>query len=104
MGTPSKSTVQQRELRRRINEKYGNKCANCGFSDPRALHIDHVHGGGQKEIRGGRGGGMSYYYRVLKDQTDRYQLLCANCNAIKRFEQNEAMSMTQHKNWTSIRK
>jgi hypothetical protein len=103
MSTPSKSTLQQRKLRRQINEKYGNQCARCGFADPRALHVDHVQSGGQKEIRAGRGGGMSYYYRVLKDQTGKYQLLCANCNAIKRFELNEAMGMTQHKNWDSRR-
>ena len=29
---------------------------------------------------------LAYYYGVLRDQTGRYQLLCANCNAIKRFE------------------
>jgi hypothetical protein len=104
MSTPSKSTVQQRDLRRRINEKYGGRCAQCGFLDVRALHIDHVHGGGRKEYLDGRGGGMSYYYRVLEDQTGTYQLLCANCNAIKRIEQKEAGGMTQHKNWVSKRK
>ena len=101
VAQPSKSTLQQRELRHRINEKYGGSGVRCGFSDVRALHIDHVHGGGQKELRGGRGGGMSYYYRVLKDTTGKYQLLCANCNAIKRFENQEARAMTQHKGWIS---
>ena len=42
---------------------------------------------------------MSYYYRVLKDQSGKYQLLCANCNAIKRFEENEAQGMNQHRVW-----
>jgi len=91
------STEQQRQLRRRIEEKYGGRCARCGFDDIRALHIDHVAGGGQKELRGGFGAGMSYYYRVLKDQSGKYQLLCANCNAIKRFEENEAQGMNQHR-------
>jgi hypothetical protein len=47
---------------------------------------------------------MSYYYRVLQDQTGKYQLLCANCNAIKRVEKNEAGGMTQHKTWASREK
>jgi hypothetical protein len=98
MASLSKSTLQQRKLRIKIYEKYGAKCVRCGFSDPRALHIDHVGGGGSKELRLGRGGGMSYYYRVLKDATGRYQILCANCNAIKRFERDEAQGMNQHKN------
>ena len=93
----TKSTEQQRDLRRRIEKKYGSCCARCGFDDIRALHIDHVHGGGQKELRGGHGGGISYYYRVLKDQSGKYQLLCANCNAIKRFEEHEAQGMNQHR-------
>jgi hypothetical protein len=97
----TKSTEQQRELRRRINEKYGSRCVQCGFADVRALHIDHVDSGGQQqELRRGWGGGMSYYYRVLKDETGKYQLLCANCNAIKRSENNEARGMTQHIGWS----
>jgi hypothetical protein len=99
MNPPSKSTIQQRKLRLKILEKYGGRCVRCGFSDSRALHLDHVQSGGQKELRGGRGGGMSYYYKVLKDITGKYQLLCANCNAIKRFENEEALGMTQHKTW-----
>jgi hypothetical protein len=104
MAEPSKSTIQQRKIRRQINEKYGMRCAVCGFSDVRALHIDHVHGGGGKEYPNGRRGGMSYYYRVLKDEAGTYQLLCANCNAIKRVERKEAGGMTQHKKWLLNRK
>jgi hypothetical protein len=93
----SVSTKKQRELRQKILAKYGAICIRCGFSDPRALHIDHVHGNGNIELRQGYGGGLSYYYRVLKDDTGRYQLLCANCNAIKRHTDKEARGMLQHK-------
>jgi hypothetical protein len=84
-------------LRLEINERFGGCCVRCGNSDERVLHIDHVHGGGQKELRQGHGGGLAYYYRVRRDNSGKYQLLCANCNAIKRFEEKEAGGMTQHK-------
>jgi Recombination endonuclease VII len=93
----SQSTRQQRKLRQKILEKYGAICVRCGFSDARALHIDHVHSNGSSELRQGYGGGLSYYYRVLKDDTGRYQILCANCNAIKRHTDKEARGMLQHK-------
>jgi hypothetical protein len=35
--------------------------------------------------------------RVLRDDAGRYQLLCANCNKIKRYENNEAQGARQHK-------
>jgi len=102
-----KSTVAQRKLRDRINAKYGGRCSNpdCrwlnedgskGCTDVRALHIDHVLSGGSKELRRGWGGGMAYYYRVLSDTSGKYQLLCANCNAIKRCEKKEAQGRNQH--------
>jgi hypothetical protein len=93
----SKSTQQQRKLREKINAKLGGKCSRCSCDDPRVLEIDHVNGGGSKELRRGWGGGMSYYYRVLKDTQNTYQLLCANCNKIKRVEEREALGRRQHK-------
>src|ERR1700756_3265005 len=83
--TVHSSTRRQRELLQQIHEKHGPRCNACGYDrDVRALQIDHVQGGGSAEIRGGLGAGLAYYYRVLRDTTGRYQLLCANCNKIKR--------------------
>jgi hypothetical protein len=71
------------ELRRRAVAHLGGICVRCGFSDVRALQIDHVSGGGRKELAAiGRCG---IYRRVIKESAD-YQLLCANCNWIKRSE------------------
>ena len=64
----------------------GGKCIKCGFSDYRALQIDHLNGGGHKEIRDL--GHYQMYKRVYAHPED-YQLLCANCNSIKRYENNE---------------
>lgn len=68
----------------------GGKCKRCGFSDFRALQIDHIKGDGSKDTR--MGGGR-YYKHILEmteeDRNKKYQLLCANCNWIKRYENGE---------------
>lgn len=68
----------------------GNVCKFCNFSDIRALAIDHINAGGNAE-RKKIGGG--YYSKVLKDilnkKKHKYQLLCFNCNQIKKVENKE---------------
>jgi hypothetical protein len=66
----------------------GNKCVRCGFDDPRALQIDHVAGGGTEERRNARST-AAYYDRILAVGAAEYQILCANCNQIKRYENGE---------------
>lgn len=65
------------------------KCANCGFSDIRALCLDHLDGGGDAERKGVRTGWN--YFRELKKRgfPKGYQVLCANCNLIKAIENRE---------------
>jgi len=73
-------------------ELLGNKCAHCGFDDARALQIDHVDGGGKKELTN-IGNRRVYYKRIIalikSGSKKKYQLLCANCNWIKRHVDNE---------------
>lgn len=64
----------------------GGCCVRCGFADERALQIDHVNGGG-KQVDPYRAT-MAFYRKVLTNR-DQYQLLCANCNVIKRIEEGE---------------
>jgi hypothetical protein len=76
----------------------GNKCVNpynqphpnwC--NDVRCLQVDHVNGGGIKEGKMFRST-YSYYRMILekiKVGSKDYQLLCANCNWIKRYINNE---------------
>ena len=78
-----------RQWRIKVLEKLGNKCRRCGFSDPRALQIDHVFGGGNKELSEFGRSRQAYYKKVIADVEGRYQLLCANCNWIKRYENRE---------------
>lgn len=89
----SYTTFQLNKLRERILELLGNKCVHCGFSDKRALQIDHVFGGGNQERKRFQskskirfGVTIRYYKHVLqqiKNGSKDYQLLCANCNIIK---------------------
>ncbi len=73
-------------LRSRALEHMGGVCVRCGFSDPRALQIDHIEGMGWVEHR--EIGTLAIARRVLAGEPG-YQLLCANCNWIKRAENGE---------------
>lgn len=63
----------------------GGVCVWCGFDDWRALQIDHIHGQTGKK----REPWTTAVSRILAGDTDPYQLLCANCNTIKKYENNE---------------
>ena len=68
----------------------GGQCIKCGFSDERALCIDHVNGGGRYERR--HTNNITYLRGILesiKAKENKYQCLCANCNSIKAVELKE---------------
>lgn len=75
-------------LRTQIFDLLGFICTNCGFDDIRALQIDHVNGNGRQEILKLKST-YTYYKKILDDKLGNYQILCANCNWIKRSERNE---------------
>lgn len=77
------------DIKTEVYRLLGDKCIRCGFTDIRALQIDHVNGGG---LKGKRGTPKSYYMLVresIKRGEQKYQLLCANCNWIKAYENHE---------------
>ncbi|CAK0755098.1 hypothetical protein CCP1ISM_50030 [Azospirillaceae bacterium] len=81
-------------VRQRVVEILGGKCKRCGFQDIRALQIDHINGGGYKEIR--KNSAKVRYRLVLESvqrKENKYQLLCANCNWIKRYENKESREL-----------
>ena len=85
-----------RQVKEAIFQKLGKVCRRCGITDPRVLCIDHVNGGGNREVKS-----MSvypYYKKVLNDKDDLYQILCQNCNWIKRHERREIGSGRPRKN------
>jgi hypothetical protein len=78
----------RKDRRKAVISLFGGKCVHCGFSDERALQIDHINGGGHTE-RTQMGSALKLYSKLLNEGTDGYQLLCANCNWIKRAENGE---------------
>lgn len=83
-----------KELRLRAMGKLSDgdiKCNKCGFNDIRALQIDHIHGGGSKHITSFTSRHI-YMVGILNDSDakSKFQILCANCNWIKRVENKEA--------------
>ena len=83
-----KLRADQREYAEQLKHKaislLGGKCAMCGFSDIRALQIDHIKSVGNKAPRG-----VPVYREIVKGKTENRQVLCANCNWIKRYENKE---------------
>lgn len=77
---------RQRENRRAIREeilkKLGNKCQSCGIDDIRLLQIDHKNGGGTQHRKKGN---HYSYYKSIRDNIEGYQILCPNCNWLKRY-------------------
>jgi len=82
---------KQYDLRKeKIYSILGEKCVKCGYSDIRALQIDHVNGGGNTHRRAL---GWKYFKTLSEMSQDDlrkdFQILCANCNMIKKAENNE---------------
>ena len=77
-------------LRERVFDKLGHKCARCNVTDKRALHFDHVLGGGTQHKR--RRPGELFYRDILRAPDGDFQTLCASCNWRKRLDSRGAPS------------
>ena len=71
-----------------VLKRYGGdnpKCSYCSESRYECLQIDHINDDGNRE-RLNVPSGENFYYWVIRQpfQPNRYQVLCANCNHIKR--------------------
>lgn len=86
---------KRREQRKeRVLIYYGNgklACVRCGFTDIRALSIDHIKGWGTEHRRllKTKNGQMFYRWLIDNSYPEGYQTLCMNCQWIKRRENNE---------------
>lgn len=81
---------QCRELHEQILELLGGAvCARCGFTDIRALQIDHIDGNGKQDRKLYKQT-IRWYKHILEAGGSGLQVLCANCNWIKRHENGES--------------
>lgn len=75
------------ELRTAIFDLFGKRCNRCGITDIRTLQIDHINGGGKRERK--THSSVIRYYKYILEHPNGYQILCANCNWIKKYENKE---------------
>jgi hypothetical protein len=75
------------KLRQTVVKMYGAACNCCGETEPTFLAIDHVNNDGCEERKLMKTWGTPYYKYLIKlGKSDRYQILCYNCNISKRLK------------------
>ena len=72
-----------RQMKQQAIALLGGKCVRCQLDDIRCLQIDHI-----IPIRGDRSTyGVKLYRNLVQGgSTENLQVLCANCHAIKTYE------------------
>ena len=74
---------QHKLVRQRAMERLGgSKCSNCGCDDFSILEINHIKGGGRKELKAKQN--RQLYRDIMNDKVDlsEYNVLCRVCNAL----------------------
>ena len=87
----NKSKIRHSKKKKSIITHYGNgktECVKCGYSDMRALSINHIQSNGA-EHRKQIGRGSLYQWLLNHYLPDGFQTLCMNCQWIKRCEKEE---------------
>lgn len=89
---PEKYKEQSRRAKKKLKDSvfnlYGRICDSCGFSDIKALTLDHILNNGAEERK--KLGERGVYCRAIKDfRPNEYRILCMNCQFIKRVKANQ---------------
>jgi hypothetical protein len=84
---PEEERRKWREQHRRVREKAmdrigGKKCFNCGCTNFSILEINHINGGGRKELKAKQN--RQLYRDIVNDKVNlnEYNVLCRVCNAL----------------------
>lgn len=92
MGAPSKSALAA-SRKATVISHYSRgtlACARCRFTDIRALTLDHIDGGGTRQRRETNVFGDVLYKSLIRAGFPAgYQVLCMNCQFVKRHENRE---------------
>lgn len=96
-----------RELRIRVLKHLSGdppKCEWCPVTDPRVLCIDHLHNNGHAERQ--RMANSTIYRKILKmplaQAREQYQVLCRNCNWLRRMNQWERERKKENGNRSEV--
>ncbi len=84
-----KNRERKQQLREDVLRHYSPelKCSRCGFTDIRALSMDHIYGSGN--IHRAMVGTDIYRWLKKNKYPVGFQVLCLNCQRIKCHENNE---------------
>ena len=80
----SRNATYRAKIRADMLAALGGKCECCGEDKPEFLALDHRNGGGSKERREKANNTSGGTYRIARDAgypTEKYRLLCHNCNS-----------------------
>ena len=88
------SNTHHYKLKRQLMEiLMQDKCQRCPYSDIRALTFDHIYGGGSKQDiptdSKRHGIRLEYFISHPLEAIAKLQVLCHNCNHIKKLENDE---------------
>ncbi len=86
------------KIKIRVLTYYGSgksACVRCGYSDIRALSIDHINGGGEKQRKAIGWGSHIYLWLEKNKYPTGFQTLCMNCQYLKREENKEYFSKSR---------
>ncbi len=78
-----------------VIEKLGAACANCGEIDPRILQVNHLNGGGRRELENGT---WNFLKKIIDGNRsiEDLDLRCANCNILYEYEVGRRRDWTRH--------
>ena len=90
------------KLKLEVISHYGKNgsavCVGCGFTDIRALCIDHIFNNGAEERKSIKdkyfAGALFHRWLRNNNYPPGYQILCANCNLIKEIERRNGNNYT----------
>lgn len=82
----NESDYLQKVRRKAMDILGGAKCANCGCDNLKILEINHLNGGGHKELQVRRGTRLQQ--DIIKGRVDisKFNVLCRICNSLHYVE------------------
>jgi len=86
-----KTTKNRANYKEQLFDILGHECIRCNHTDKRALQFDHINGGGRADQKKRGGSMLRYYAKRPLTALLTLQVLCANCNWVKRYEEKELL-------------